>query len=208
MFITTEGVEGCGKTTILNMVFKELEKRGYNVLLTREPGGVKISEQIRGIILSKDNTDLDNRSEALLFAASRRQLLIQKILPALKEGQIVLCDRYVDSSLAYQGGGKNLGVKEVLKINEFATEKIMPDLTLLFDIDPKLGLTRINSNKDREVNRLDLEQLDFYNRVRDTFLKLAKKYKKRYVIIDASKPVEEVYEQTLKVVLDRINENR
>ena len=208
MFITTEGVEGCGKTTILNMVFKELEKRGYNVLLTREPGGVKISEQIRGIILSKDNTDLDNRSEALLFAASRRQLLIQKILPALKEGQIVLCDRYVDSSLAYQGGGKHLGVKEVLKINEFATEKIMPDLTLLFDIDPKLGLTRINSNKDREVNRLDLEQLDFYNRVRDTFLKLAKKYKKRYVIIDASKPVEEVYEQTLKVVLDRINENR
>lgn len=208
MFITTEGVEGCGKTTILHMVFKELEKRGYNVLLTREPGGVKISEQIRGIILSKENTDLDNRSEALLFAASRRQLLIQKILPALKEGQIVLCDRYVDSSLAYQGGGKKLGVKEVLKINEFATEKIMPDLTLLFDIDPKLGLTRINSNKDREVNRLDLEQLDFYNRVRDTFLKLAKKYKKRYVIIDASKPVEEVYEQTLKVILDRINENR
>ena len=136
MFITAEGVEGCGKTTILKMVYEKLVNDGYNCLLTREPGGVKISEQIRQIILNKENTELDDRSEALLFAASRRQLLVQKIYPALKENKIVLCDRYVDSSLAYQGGGKKLGVQNVLNINLFATDHTLPDLTLLFDIDP------------------------------------------------------------------------
>ncbi len=208
MFITAEGVEGCGKTTILKMVYEKLVNDGYNCLLTREPGGVKISEQIRQIILNKENTELDDRSEALLFAASRRQLLVQKIYPALKENKIVLCDRYVDSSLAYQGGGKKLGVQNVLNINLFATDHTLPDLTLLFDIDPRLGLERINDNKNREVNRLDLEKIDFYNRVRETFLDLAKKYTERYVIIDASKNIEEVFNNTYKIVKDRIDGNR
>ncbi len=208
MFITAEGVEGCGKTTILKMVYEKLINDGYNCLLTREPGGVKISEQIRQIILNKENTELDDRSEALLFAASRRQLLVQKIYPALKENKIVLCDRYVDSSLAYQGGGKKLGVQNVLNINLFATDHTLPDLTLLFDIDPRLGLERINDNKNREVNRLDLEKIDFYNRVRETFLDLAKKYTERYVIIDASKNIEEVFNNTYKIVKDRIDGNR
>lgn len=208
MFITAEGVEGCGKTTILKMVYEKLINDGYNCLLTREPGGVKISEQIRQIILNKENTELDDRSEALLFAASRRQLLVQKIYPALKENKIVLCDRYVDSSLAYQGGGKKLGVQNVLNINLFATDHTLPDLTLLFDIEPQLGLERINDNKNREVNRLDLEKIDFYNRVRETFLDLAKKYTKRYVIIDASKNIEEVFNNTYKIVKDRIDGNR
>ena len=208
MFITAEGVEGCGKTTILKMVYEKLINDGYNCLLTREPGGVKISEQIRQIILNKENTELDDRSEALLFAASRRQLLVQKIYPALKENKIVLCDRYVDSSLAYQGGGKKLGVQNVLNINLFATDHTLPDLTLLFDIDPRLGLERINDNKNREVNRLDLEKIDFYNRVRETFLKKKKKYTERYVIIDASKNIEEVFNNTYKIVKDRIDGNR
>lgn len=208
MFITAEGVEGCGKTTILKMVYEKLINDGYNCLLTREPGGVKISEQIRQIILNKENTELDDRSEALLFAASRRQLLVQKIYPALKENKIVLCDRYVDSSLAYQGGGKKLGVQNVLNINLFATDHTLPDLTLLFDIDPRLGLERINDNKNREVNRLDLEKIDFYNRVRETFLDLAKKYTERYVIIDASENIEEVFNNTYKIVKDRIDGNR
>ena len=208
MFITAEGVEGCGKTTILKMVYEKLINDGYNCLLTREPGGVKISEQIRQIILNKENTELDDRSEALLFAASRRQLLVQKIYRALKENKIVLCDRYVDSSLAYQGGGKKLGVQNVLNINLFATDHTLPDLTLLFDIDPRLGLERINDNKNREVNRLDLEKIDFYNRVRETFLDLAKKYTERYVIIDASKNIEEVFNNTYKIVKDRIDGNR
>lgn len=208
MFITAEGVEGCGKTTVLKMIYDYLIENGLNVLLTREPGGVKISEQIRSIILNKENTNLDDRSEALLFAASRRQLLVEKIYPALKENKIVLCDRYVDSSLAYQGGGKNLGVDEVLNINLFATNNTLPDLTLLFDIKPELGLERIKQNSDREVNRLDLEKIEFYNKVRNTFLELAKKYPKRYVVIDASKSLDEVYTKTLKIVIDKINENR
>ena len=207
MFITAEGVEGCGKTTILKMVYETLVNQNYDILLTREPGGVKISEQIRGIILDKENKSLDDRSEALLFAASRRQLLVEKIWPALKEGKIVLCDRYVDSSLAYQGGGKKLGIDEVLSINLFATENTLPDLTVLFDIDPELGLKRIAQNSNREVNRLDLQELDFYNRVRNTFLELAKRYPERYVIVDASLPIDEVYKKVLEVVKNRIDEN-
>lgn len=207
MFITAEGVEGCGKTTIFKMVYETLVNQNYDILLTREPGGVKISEQIRGIILDKENKTLDDRSEALLFAASRRQLLVEKIWPALKEGKIVLCDRYVDSSLAYQGGGKKLGIDEVLSINLFATENTLPDLTVLFDIDPELGLKRIAQNSNREVNRLDLQELDFYNRVRNTFLELAKRYPERYVIVDASLPMDEVYKKVLEVVKNRIDEN-
>ncbi len=207
MFITAEGVEGCGKTTILKMVYETLVNQNYDILLTREPGGVKISEQIRGIILDKENKSLDDRSEALLFAASRRQLLVEKIWPALKEGKIVLCDRYVDSSLAYQGGGKKLGIDEVLSINLFATENTLPDLTVLFDIDPELGLKRIAQNSNREVNRLDLQELDFYNRVRNSFLELAKRYPERYVIVDASLPMDEVYKKVLKVIKNRIDEN-
>lgn len=207
MFITVEGVEGCGKTTILKMVYETLVNENYDILLTREPGGVKISEQIRRIILDKENKSLDDRSEALLFAASRRQLLVEKIWPALKEGKIVLCDRYVDSSLAYQGGGKKLGIDEVLSINLFATENTLPDLTVLFDIDPELGLKRIAQNSNREVNRLDLQELDFYNRVRNTFLELAKRYPERYVIVDASLPMDEVYKKVLEVVKNRIDEN-
>ena len=207
MFITVEGVEGCGKTTVLKMVYETLVNQNYDILLTREPGGVKISEQIRGIILDKENKSLDDRSEALLFAASRRQLLVEKIWPALKEGKIVLCDRYVDSSLAYQGGGKKLGIDEVLSVNLFATENTLPDLTVLFDIDPELGLKRIAQNSNREVNRLDLQELDFYNRVRNSFLELAKRYPERYVIVDASLPMDEVYKKVLKVIKNRIDEN-
>lgn len=207
MFITAEGVEGCGKTTVLKMVYEQLIKEGYDILLTREPGGVKISEQIRNIILNKDNTELDDRSEALLFAASRRQLLVEKIYPALKESKIVLCDRYVDSSLAYQGGGKNLGVNEVLNINLFATNNTLPDLTLLFDIEPELGLKRIAANSNREVNRLDLEKIEFYKKVRTTFLDLSKIYKERYKVIDASLPLEEVYKIAYHIIKDKLNEN-
>ena len=204
MFITVEGVEGCGKSTVLKMIYDKLVADNYDCLLTREPGGVKIAEQIREIILSKDNVNLDDRSEALLFAASRRQLLVEKVWPALKEGKIVLCDRYVDSSLAYQGGGKHLGVDEVLNINLFATDNTLPELTLLFDIEPSLGLERIAKNSEREVNRLDLQKLDFYNTVRNTFLDLAKRYPERYVVIDASKSLEEVYETALNAVLNKI----
>lgn len=204
MFITFEGPEGSGKTTISNIIEKRLEDIGYQVVHTREPGGTPIAEQIRNIILDKANTMLDARAEALLYAASRRQHLVEKVWPALKEGKIVICDRYIDSSLAYQGGARNLGVENVLNINMFATEGTFPDMTLLFDITPEEGLKRIAANANREVNRLDLEKIEFHKLVRNTFLELAKQYKNRYVIIDASKPLDEVVENTWKEILKKL----
>ena len=175
MFITLEGPEGSGKTTAVEAAVKQLEKMGYQIVRTREPGGTPIAEQIRNVILDKNNTAMDPRTEALLYAASRRQHLVEKVWPALKEGKIVICDRYLDSSLAYQGGARDLGIENVLNINLFATENTWPDLTLLFDIKPEIGLQRISANANREVNRLDLEKLEFHNKVRDSFLLLAKK---------------------------------
>ncbi len=204
MFITLEGPEGSGKTTAVEAAVKELESRGYQIVRTREPGGTPIAEQIRNVILDKENTKMDPRTEALLYAASRRQHLVEKVWPALKEGKIVICDRYLDSSLAYQGGARGLGIDSILNVNMFATENTFPDLTLLFDISPEEGLKRIAANASREVNRLDLEKLEFHHKVRNTFLELAKKYPERYVIIDASKSREEVAKATLEAILSRL----
>ena len=204
MFITLEGPEGSGKTTAVEEAVKKLQEIGYQIVRTREPGGTPISEQIRNVILDKGNTAMDPRTEALLYAASRRQHLVEKVWPAIKEGKIVICDRYLDSSLAYQGGARGLGIDNVLNVNMFATEGTYPDLTLLFDIDPKIGLARINANANREVNRLDLEKLEFHNLVRETFLSLAKRYPERYVIIDAIKSKEEVAKATLDAILSRL----
>ena len=204
MFITLEGPEGSGKTTAVEAAVKKLEEMGYQIVRTREPGGTPIAEQIRNVILDKDNTAMDGRTEALLYAASRRQHLVEKVWPALKEGKIVICDRYLDSSLAYQGGARGLGIDEILNVNLFATENTWPDLTLLFDIKPEVGLARINANANREVNRLDLEKLDFHNKVRDSFLALAKRFPDRYVIIDASQSREEVAKATMEAILSRL----
>ncbi|MBQ6920883.1 MAG: dTMP kinase [Bacilli bacterium] len=204
MFITLEGPEGSGKTTAVEAAVKELEARGYQIVRTREPGGTPIAEQIRNVILDKENTKMDPRTEALLYAASRRQHLVEKVWPALKEGKIVICDRYLDSSLAYQGGARGLGIDNILNVNMFATENTFPDLTLLFDITPEEGLKRIAANASREVNRLDLEKLEFHHKVRNTFLDLAKRYPERYVIIDASKSREEVALATLEAILSRL----
>ena len=204
MFITLEGPEGSGKTTAVEAAVKKLEEMGYQIVRTREPGGTPISEQIRNVILDKGNTAMDGRTEALLYAASRRQHLVEKVWPALKEGKIVICDRYLDSSLAYQGGARGLGIEEVLNINLFATENTWPDLTLLFDIKPEIGLARINANSNREVNRLDLEKIEFHNKVRESFLALAKRFPDRYVIIDASKSRDEVAKVTMEAILARL----
>ena len=202
-FITFEGGEGCGKSTVLKAIKERLESEGVSVVLTREPGGTPIAEQIRNVILDKGNTAMDGRTEALLYAASRRQHLVEKIWPALQEGKTVLCDRYLDSSLASQGGARGLGIDEVLSINLFATEGTYPDLTLLFDLEPEQGLARIAANQNREVNRLDLEKLDFHHQVRNNFLALAKRYPDRYVIIDASQPLADVIEDAYKAIKER-----
>jgi len=204
MFITIEGPEGSGKTTATNRVVEELQKRGYEIVRTREPGGTPISEQIRNVILDKENTMMDPRTEALLYAAARRQHLVEKVWPATKEGKLVICDRYIDSSLAYQGGARGLGIDNIININMFATEDTWPDLTLLFDIKPELGLERIAKNKEREVNRLDLEKIEFHKKVRETFLLLAQKQPERFVIIDASKTPDEVFNDALNAILKKI----
>lgn len=204
MFITFEGPEGSGKTSVAHIIVKKLETYGYKVVYTREPGGTPIAEAIRNIILDKKNTNLDSRAEALLYAASRRQHLVEKVWPAIKEGKIVLCDRYLDSSLAYQGGARNLGIENVLEINLFATEQTYPDITFLFDISPEDGLKRIAMNANREVNRLDLEKIEFHRSVRETFLSLSKQYSNRYVVIDASKSIEEVADQTWKILKEKL----
>lgn len=204
LFITLEGPEGSGKTSAIKIVKERLESLGYQIEMTREPGGTSISEQIREVILDKRNTLMDPRTEALLYAASRRQHLVEKIWPSLKEGKIVFCDRYLDSSLAYQGYARGLGIDEILKVNDYATEGTFPDITLLFDIDPELGLERINKNKDREVNRLDVEKLSFHKKVREGYLLLSKKFPERYIIVDASKPLEEVANQVFEEIIKKL----
>ena len=204
MFITIEGPEGSGKSSVTKKVAERLEKEGYDIVFTREPGGTDISEQIRNIILDKNNTKMDPMTEAMLYAASRRQHLVEKVWPLSNEGKIVISDRYLDSSLAYQGGSRGLGIDNILQLNNFATEGSFPDLTLLFDIDPRIGLKRIAANANREVNRLDLEKIEFHDSVRKTFLSLANRFKDRYVIIDASKPFDEVVEDTYIAIKNRL----
>ena len=204
LFVTIEGVEGCGKTTIGKMIVDKLISDGYEVIYTREPGGIEIAEQIRKVILDVNNTNMDARTEALLYAASRRQHLVEKVIPALKENKVIICDRFVDSSLAYQGHARGLGIEKVYDINKFAIDTVMPDLTLLFDLDPKLGLERINANKNREVNRLDLEKLEFHKLVREGFLIIENLEPNRVKKVDASKTIEEVFNDAYSLILEAL----
>ena len=207
MFITIEGPEGSGKSSVTKKVAEMLEKDGEQIVMTREPGGTPIAEQIRNVILDKENTKMDPMTEALLYAASRRQHLVEKVWPLSKEGKIVISDRFIDSSLAYQGGARGLGIDRIYDLNmTYATEGYSPDLTLLFDLEPEIGLARIAANASREVNRLDLEKIEFHRQVRQTFLDLAKRFPERFVVIDASKSFDEVVADTYKVVKDRIKQ--
>lgn len=207
MFITIEGPEGSGKSSVTKKVAEMLEKDGEQIVMTREPGGTPIAEQIRNVILDKANTKMDPMTEALLYAASRRQHLVEKVWPLSKEGKIVISDRFIDSSLAYQGGARGLGIDRIYDLNmTYATEGYSPDLTLLFDLEPEIGLARIAANASREVNRLDLEKIEFHRQVRQTFLDLAKRFPGRFVVIDASKSFDEVVADTYKVVKDRIKQ--
>ena len=200
LFITLEGPEGSGKSSVMEKVYERLLSEGYQIVKTREPGGTPIGEQIRNVILNQDNTKMDIRTECLLFAASRRQHLVEKIWPSLKQGKLVFCDRYLDSSLAYQGYARKLGIDNVLNVNLFATENTYPDLTLFFDVAPEIGLERINKNHNREVNRLDVEKLDFHKNVYQGYITLLNMYPERIKRIDASKPFNEVVEDTYNLI--------
>jgi dTMP kinase len=198
-FITFEGPEGSGKSTVMKAVEAFLQNEGYDILTTREPGGIKIAEDIRDIILSKENTMMSAKAEALLFAASRNQHLEEKIIPALKAGKVILCDRFVDSSLAYQGHARELGVEEVFTINKFAIGETMPDVTIFIDVPPEVGLKRVFTNT-RKVDRLDLESVQFHQKVYEGYHLLAERFKDRFVIIDGTNPVETVIEDTLQII--------
>ncbi len=200
LFITFEGPEGSGKTTVAHSLVNQLEKDGYKVIYTREPGGIDIAEQIRQVILNTKNTKMDEITEALLYAAARRQHLVERVIPALQKGYIVICDRFIDSSLTYQGYARGIGIETIYNINQYAINGYLPDLTILFDIDPKEGLKRIQVDKQREVNRLDLEDESFHQKVRQGYQEVAKMFPSRIQVIDASQSISHVYEEVYNLI--------
>ena len=204
LFITLEGPEGSGKTTAALRIVDTLKTLGYEVVYTREPGGIEIAEQIRQVILDPKNTAMDAKTEALLYAASRRQHLVEKVMPALQTDKIVLCDRFVDSSLVYQGMGRNLGIETVYQMNLFAIEDVMPDLTIFFDVEPTVGLARIAADNTREVNRLDMETIEFHQKVYEGYLEVARHFPNRIQSIDTSQNQDTVFEQCLSLIKSRL----
>ncbi|MGN1276665.1 MAG: dTMP kinase [Floccifex sp.] len=204
IFLTFEGNDGSGKTTVCLKIKEELEKRGYPVIYTREPGGSKIAEDIRSILLNTENVQMDSKTEALLYAASRRQHLVEKVIPALKENKIVLCDRFVDSSLAYQGYARGIGLDEVWNINQFAIDSYIPQKTFFLSVSMETGQKRMNIRGDK--NRLDLENIEFHLKVREGYDTLIQKYNDRIVVIDAEGDKESVFQDTLKEVMKVISQ--
>lgn len=199
-FITFEGGECSGKTTIINTICKLFDEKNIDYITTREPGGIMIAEKIRDIILDPNNTDMTPECEALLYAASRMQHLSQKVIPAIRNNKIVLCDRFLDSSLAYQGYARGLGIDKVLNANAFALN-YLPELTIFIDVTPEVALKRIE-NKDRngKKDRLDLESINFHKRVYEGYHKLLARYPNRIVRIDGNNPLEKVTEDCINVI--------
>ncbi|MEI2803584.1 MAG: dTMP kinase [Trichococcus flocculiformis] len=205
IFITIEGPDGSGKTTALQQVVPRLQQEmNRKVVATREPGGSPIAEKIRSLILDPSHTDMDSRTEALLYAASRRQHLIEKVLPVLESGDVIFCDRFVDSSIAYQGYARGIGEEGIREINQFATEGIEPDVTLYIDVPAEVGIQRIHANLDeREYNRLDQEKLAFHEKVRAGYQQLAQANPERIVVVDGTMSRESVAEACYHIIKNR-----
>jgi dTMP kinase len=204
LFISLEGGEGAGKSTAMTWLLDYFNHNKMDVVTTREPGGIQIAEQIRSILLNKNNIKMDGRTEALLYAAARRQHMVEKIIPALSSGKTVIFDRFIDSSLAYQGHARGLGIDEVFQINQFAVNEYMPHLTILMDIDPAIGLARIEADQNREINRLDMETIAFHQQVREGYQILLRKFPERMVIINAELNKDEVKKQLELLLVSRI----
>lgn len=203
-FITFEGGEGAGKSIQVEILASHLHEDGYNVTVTREPGGTRIGEQIRAITHNQENVDLDAVSEAYLMAAARAQHVAQIIEPSLENGKVVVCDRYVDSSVAYQGYGRKLGADIIAQLNALAVNGAVPDLTILLDVPPEVGLRRRGKSL-KPKDRLDLQQKDFYERVHKGYLHLAKKDASHYLVVDSTKPIESVSTMIWKRVQTALN---
>ena len=199
MFISLEGPDGSGKTTQICLLYNALAAAGYNVLLTREPGGTAIGDQIRAVLHNVDNEEMVSPAEILLYSASRAQLVAQVVRPALAAGRVVLCDRYADSTMAYQGYGRGLNQKALRAITAFATSGLKPDLTLLLDLDVAAGLARRKAGGD-EWNRMDRQTLEFHRRTREGYLALAAAEPERWVRVDAAGEVDEVAAAVWEIV--------
>lgn len=197
-FITFEGNDGAGKTTIALACKERLEQAGIDVIYTREPGGSKIAEQIRNILLDPQNKEMDARTEAILYAAARRQHLIDIVAPALEQGKVVLCDRFLDSSLAYQGVGRDLGIEAIEQLNHFAIHNLMPDQTIFLSVNEEIANQRMHQRG--ELNRLDQEKDEFHRKVRQGYEILLKRDPKRIKKIDASRSIEEVSNDAMEVI--------
>lgn len=197
-FITVEGTDGSGKSTQLKLLMDYLGTKNCDVVFTREPGGTEISEKIRDVILDINNKEMTDMTEALLYAAARAQHVQQKIIPAINEGKVVICDRFVDSSIAYQGAARGLGTDNIMQINRFALNGIMPDLTLFFDLPPEKGILR--KKNEKELDRLESEKLDFHVNVYEGYKKLCSQYPDRIKVISADDTVENINRQVIEII--------
>jgi len=202
-FITFEGIDGCGKSTQVKMLVEKLEQLKMDVITIREPGGTRISESIRDILLYRDTHELSERTEALLMTASRAQLTNEMILPALEKGTWVIADRYADSTLAYQGGGRQIDIDSLEKLNKFATYDTVPDLTIFIDISPEEGVRR----QKTKLDRIEQAGIDFQIKVRDQYLKLAEKYSDRIVIINGQDDIDTIHKNIWREFKQRNLEN-
>ncbi|MCD6508601.1 dTMP kinase [Candidatus Poribacteria bacterium] len=189
MFITFEGIEGSGKSTQAKLLVEYLRGKGLNVILTREPGGVELSERIRSILI-ETGLDISPRAELLLFLASRAQHTDELIRPSLQKGHIVVCDRYIDASVAYQGYGRGLSIEMIKRLNDWATGGIRPNLTVLLDLSPEEGLKRVRTSK--KTDRIEGENLEFHRRVREGYLEIARSDPDRFLVLDATRSMEEI----------------
>ena len=204
-FISFEGPDGSGKSTVLKQVVAQIGPRlKTQYLVTREPGGSKIAEKIRQLILDPVNEEMSAKTEALLYAASRSQHMFETVIPALKAGKVVFSDRFVDSSLAYQGAGRDLGIAAVKQINDFATSKIEPDLTIFLDVKPQIGLDRIAQERAGQEDRLEQEKLIFHQKVYWGYQEVNQAYPKRIVVVNANKPLNLVVEDCVKIIANRL----
>lgn len=195
LFITFEGPDGCGKTTQMNLLAQYFEKKGKKVVLTREPGGKGLGEKVREILLNY-NGEVSDRCESFLFLADRAQNIDIIVKPAVKQGEIVLCDRHIDSTVAYQGYGRGLDINEINMLNNLATGGKKPDLTLVFDVDVETSMKRVGKEKDR----MESAGIDFHNKVRNGYLELAKQEPTRIKVLDATKTIEEIHEKVVEIV--------
>lgn len=204
LFITLEGVEGCGKSTQAAAIAEHLESLGHTVVTTREPGGTPLGESIREILLDPESGGMEAASELMLYLASRAEHVARVIRPALERGEVVISDRFADASVAYQGGGRGLGAELVESLNKIVTGGVEPDVTFLFDLEPASGLSRLSGRRDRpeRLDRIEREALSFHGRVRDAYLALAARWPSRFVVLDAGREPGEIAEQVREKVND------